>query len=138
MRTNHQPLTQPPQEHSLPTSTPAEASTAWTTLTAAVIAFYESDRDDLAAKKALQDAVFAYARLRDKPPQPTGLSDHRDSPFVVKFGRSKGKTLAECDTADLNWLAGAIRRSIDDPSKARFIEQNRSDLAAIEHELETR
>jgi hypothetical protein len=114
-------------------------SQPWLDLTTAVLHWsHHADQEDLLAKKALQDAVFAYARLRDRAPQPTGVSDHRDSPFVVKFGRSKGKTLAECDTADLNWLAGAMRRSIDDPSKSRFIDQNRSDLAAIEHELETR
>ncbi len=120
-------------------TTPAEA---WAALTETVVAFYEGDREDMAVKRRLHDGVVAYVAARNgtasSPEKRAPVSVNSGAAHVVKFGRSKGKTLAECDTADLNWLAGAMRRSIDDPSKARFEEQNRNDLAAIEAELATR
>lgn len=123
-------------------STPAEQ---WHTLNLAVDAYVRGDKDDMAVRSAFHRAVLNYAAARGgetrsaKPaPQRTGVTDDRKAGFVVRFGRSKGKTLAECDTDDLRWLAGAYQRSIDDPTKARFLDQNCADLDAVNAELETR
>jgi hypothetical protein len=120
-------------------STPQEA---WAALLATVDAWHSGDRDDMQAKRALHDGVLAYAAARGgavAKPQPTRVADDRGpAPFVVGFGRSKGKTLAECETDDLRWLAGAYQRSIDDPTKARWLDANCAALDAVNAELETR
>lgn len=106
--------------------------------------FAETPLDTL-AQRALCEAAAVYQQARlnaasgataagNAPP----LGSNDSSDFVVRFGRSKGKRISECDTADLQWLAGAMQRSIDDPEKQRFAEQNRSDLAAILAQLNTR
>lgn len=104
----------------------------------------QATQDDLAHKRVLHDATLAYAEgVRSSgpapKPQPTRVADDRGAkPFVVGFGRSKGKTLAECDTDDLRWLAGAYQRSIDDPTKARWLDANCAGLDAVNAELEGR
>lgn len=123
--------------------TPAES---WAALKAVCAAWSAADQEDMQAKRALHDGCLAYAAARGAAtstpaarPQPTRVADDRGAqPFVVKFGRSKGKTLAECGTDDLRWLAGALQRSIDDASKARFLDANCADLDAVNAELETR
>lgn len=57
---------------------------------------------------------------------------------VVPFGRDKGVPIEEADTKSLQWLAGAMRESIADPSKEKWAAKNRQLLDAIEVELETR
>lgn len=54
------------------------------------------------------------------------------------FGRSAGQPIAGVETKDLEWYAGALRRSIDDPEKSRWVESNQAVLDAIEAELEGR
>ena len=99
--------------------------------------------------RALCDAASAYAAARraaapQARPPPTRVADDRGAPSsgagasVVRFGRSKGKTLAECETDDLRWLAGALQRSIDDAAKARFLDANCADLDAVNAELAER
>lgn len=62
----------------------------------------------------------------------------RKSGFIVPFGRSKGKDFAEVDDGDLEYLAAAFERSVNDPEKARFRESNEAMLAAALAELRHR
>jgi hypothetical protein len=54
------------------------------------------------------------------------------------FGRSKGELLVDLSDDDLRWLAGALQRSVSDPSKAAYRRKNEADLAAIRAELSSR
>lgn len=51
---------------------------------------------------------------------------------TFKFGRNKGDFLMQGSIADLEWYAGAIQRSINDPEKARYQAGNRAHLAEIQ------
>ncbi len=55
-----------------------------------------------------------------------------------KFGRCGGMAVHELDTKDLDWYRGAIARSIDDPEKAKFRDNNQTLLDAIDAERATR
>lgn len=98
----------------------------------------EATQDDLAHKAVLHAAALAYADAvrasgRDVKPTPTRVSD--DSGPVFKFGRAKDRPLRGANVADLEWYAGALRRSIDDPTKSRWRESNEAELAQVETEL---
>ena len=54
---------------------------------------------------------------------------------VIPFGRSKGHPVAGAKLADLQWVAGAVRTSIEDPAKERWADSNRALLAALEAEI---
>lgn len=51
------------------------------------------------------------------------------------YGRSKGAPVAGASRQDLEYYAGGCRRTLDDPSKARWHDKERQLLAAIEAEL---
>jgi hypothetical protein len=51
------------------------------------------------------------------------------------YGRSKGAPIAGASVQDLEFYIGGSRRSLDDPSKARWHEKERVLLAAMEAEL---
>jgi hypothetical protein len=51
------------------------------------------------------------------------------------YGRSKGMPIAGASMQDLEFYANGSRRSLADPSKARFHEKERVLLAAIEAEI---
>lgn len=51
------------------------------------------------------------------------------------YGRSKGQPIAGATPEDLNYYANGARRSIADPTKARWHESEAALLAAIEAEL---
>lgn len=72
------------------------------------------------------------------PPSGNGGGGSRRTGFVVPFGRSKGKDFAEVDDGDLEYLASAFERSVNDPEKARFRENNEAMLAAALAELRHR
>lgn len=57
------------------------------------------------------------------------------SGVVIKFGKSKGTPIEEATDRDLQWVSEAIAKSVDDPEKARFREQNERELAAIRAEI---
>lgn len=57
---------------------------------------------------------------------------------VMRFGSAKGTSFRDADEDDLGWYAGALKKSIKDPEKAQYIESNKRDLSAIEHELKRR
>ena len=113
-------------------------SSTWNALDSAVNIYNESDREDLAVKRALQDAVYAYVAAR--PPShipPTSLPppSAADGAVTLPFGRAKGKTIADASTDDLRWIGPKIRESVDDPSKARWRDANVALADAIETEL---
>lgn len=51
------------------------------------------------------------------------------------YGRSKGAKIAGASIQDLEFYISGSRRSLDDPSKARWHEKERVLLAAMEAEL---
>jgi hypothetical protein len=51
------------------------------------------------------------------------------------YGRSKGQPVAGASMQDLEFYAGGCRRTLNDPSKARFHDKERQLLAAIEEEM---
>jgi hypothetical protein len=54
------------------------------------------------------------------------------------YGRSKGAPIAGASVQDLEFYIGGSRRSLDDPSKARWHDKERVLLAAMEAELARR
>jgi hypothetical protein len=57
---------------------------------------------------------------------------------VLPFGRAKGTPITEATVKDLEWTAGALGRSIDDETKARWREDNVRLRDAIMAEVERR
>jgi hypothetical protein len=51
------------------------------------------------------------------------------------YGRSKGAPIAGASLEDLEYYIAGSRRSLDDPSKSRWHDKERSLLAAMEAEL---
>ena len=51
------------------------------------------------------------------------------------YGRSKGAPIAGASIQDLEYYISGSRRSLDDPSKSRWHDKERSLLAAMEAEL---
>lgn len=103
---------------------------AWTALARAAVAFAGDGKSAVTAQ-ALSDAAKEWAAA-SKP------AKSASSGAVIPFGRSKGTAVADAETKDLRWVAGALRSSIDNPEKARFRDSNQALLDAIDAELETR
>jgi hypothetical protein len=77
---------------------------------------------------AAADPAPSYAR----PAAPSGGGDGMVFP---PYGRSKGAPIAGASVQDLEFYINGSRRSLDDPSKARWHEKERVLLAAMEAEL---
>jgi hypothetical protein len=58
-----------------------------------------------------------------------------DGMVFPPYGRSRGAPIAGATIQDLEFYIGGSRRSLDDPSKARWHEKERVLLAAMEAEL---
>ncbi len=54
---------------------------------------------------------------------------------LPNYGRSKGAPIFGATMQDLEYYANGARRSLDDPSKARFHDKERALLVAIEAEI---
>lgn len=119
--------------------------TAWASLCAAVAL---PDTADEATRKTISDAALTYARASgmkwadtktDTAPRRQATGERSavagDGP-LVRFGRDKGKPIADVD--DLSWYRAALQTSVEDPSKARFLEQNRAHLEEVDTELRAR
>lgn len=76
-----------------------------------------------------QDRPSAAAR-----PAASGGSGAEPAQFP-NYGRSKNAPIAGASEQDLEYYANGARRSLADPSKARWHEKERALLAAIEKEL---
>ena len=56
--------------------------------------------------------------------------------FEVRFGNDKGKPISLA--TDLPWLRSALVKSINDPSKAQYVEANKGQVNAIDEEMARR
>jgi hypothetical protein len=76
------------------------------------------------------------ARMKPQPP-PTPSARGRASSGVVfpNYGSLKGLPIAGAALKDLEYYANGARRSLADPSKARFHDAERKLLAALEAEM---
>lgn len=66
----------------------------------------------------------------DAPPPPTGIDT---SQFMVPFGRNKGTPISDPQVTDkdLDYIANAMRESIEDPGKSKFRSKNQALLDAV-------
>lgn len=64
-----------------------------------------------------------------------GRASGADGMVFPPYGRSKGAPIAGASVQDLEYYIQGSRRSLDDPSKARFHDKERVLLAAMEAEL---
>lgn len=55
-----------------------------------------------------------------------------------RFGKAKGKALAEGTDRDLSWYCDAIRENVADPAKAQYRDDNEKHLASVEAEISRR
>jgi hypothetical protein len=120
-----------------------EEKATWAAVEKAAIRFSSSTTGNNDSRAGLHEAVLAYFSARQAAgaggsPSRGASSGKGRSGQVVPFGRTKGLPLEEAETKDLQWLAGAMRESIADPSKEQWAAKNRVLLDAIEAELETR
>lgn len=78
------------------------------------------------------------------PPKPanapvTGTNGKKlRSGMTVRFGRSAGTAIEELETKDLLWYIARAEEGLDDPSRARYREQNMKELELMQAELKTR
>ena len=91
-----------------------------------------SDRRDDTALKALCLAATEYADARRAAAQPS------DKGHTIPFGKSKGTPISAATKRDLEWVAGALERSIEDPERAKWKASNAALLGAIHAELARR
>ncbi len=68
-------------------------------------------------------------------PRAAAAPSRGDGMVFPPYGRSKGAPIAGASISDLEFYIQGSRRSLDDPSRARFHEKERVLLAAMEAEL---
>lgn len=83
---------------------------------------------------AVPDAAQPAARRSAAPAHPGGAAGAEGMVFPP-YGRSRGAPIAGASLQDLEFYIQGSRRSLDDPSKARWHEKERVLLAAMEAEL---
>lgn len=121
-------------------------SNAWNTLDSAVNVYNESDREDLAVKRALRDAVFAYVRQADGKEVADAYVKLREAtplppPSVgggavfPNYGKTKNQPVAGASRNDLEYYRAGCLRTLADDSKSRWHEKEHALLAAIDAEL---
>ena len=71
------------------------------------------------------------AASASRPPPPGG----GDGLLLPNYGRSKGMPVVGASLQDLEFYANGSRRSLSDPSKARWHDKEKQLLAAIEGEI---
>lgn len=59
----------------------------------------------------------------------------RDGGTFPPFGRMKGKLIRGAPLSDLEWYSEAVRRSVEDPTKARWRDKNEEMLRNLEAEI---
>lgn len=72
---------------------------------------------------------------RAGPGPSSRVSGGQDGMVFPPYGRSKGMPISGATMQDLEFYANGSRRSLSDPSKARFHDKERVLLAAIEAEI---
>ena len=113
-------------------------SNAWNTLDSAVNIYSESDREDLAVKRALQDAVYAYVAARPPsqiPPTPLPVPSVGGGAVFPNYGKTKNQPVAGASRNDLEYYRAGCLRTLADDSKSRWHEKEHALLAAIDAEL---
>ncbi len=88
------------------------------------------------ATEALAMAVGALVKLlTERPAPPAAASAPAGGATLPNYGRSKGQPIAGAALAELEYYAAGCRKSIADPTKARWHDNERKTLAAIEAEI---
>lgn len=64
--------------------------------------------------------------------------DQDPSQIVVPFGRDKGKLVSDVGDDQLEWLADAVKKSVEDPDKSKFKARNQALLDALRDEYRRR
>jgi hypothetical protein len=114
---------------------------AWSEL---VAASSEAVKQDFSKESGarLSNAAKAWAQANGFVLAVGGAAPVREGnligPVFPNYGRSKGMPVAGASVQDLEFYANGCRRSLADESKARWHDKERTLLAAIEAELETR
>jgi hypothetical protein len=72
------------------------------------------------------------------PARAAASASNGDGPVFPPYGRSKGSPIAGASIKDLEFYINGSRRSLDDPSKARWHDKERVLLAVMEAELARR
>ena len=80
-------------------------------------------------------AARAPARAAASAGAPAGRAPAGDGMLLPNYGRSKGQPVAGASLQDLEFYANGARRSLADPSKARWHDKEKQLLAAIEAEI---
>jgi len=70
------------------------------------------------------------------PPRPGGGGGGPLPAVFPNYGRSKGAPIRGASQQDLDYYANGARRSLADPSKARFHDKERALLEAIDQEIQ--
>lgn len=76
------------------------------------------------------------ASSRSSGAPPSHAPSRGDGMVLPPYGRSKGAPIAGASISDLEYYIQGSRRSLDDPSKARWHDKERVLLAAMEAELQ--
>jgi hypothetical protein len=88
-------------------------------------------------EEAVEQSMDGRAEPKAKPQSPRKQQPEIDDNPIVKFGRDKGSPAREVMEAggagSLDWYINAIRKSIEDPDKARFKEANMAHMMSIQH-----
>lgn len=97
----------------------------------------EDDGDVVDATANTERAPAAQAAPPPSEPKNGAAPAPADGP-VAKFGKSKGHPITSMSDEDLDWYAGAIRKSVDEPEKSRYRASNEAHLKEVLAEIERR
>jgi hypothetical protein len=112
---------------------------AWLAFDAAVKAYAHGDTDDLANKRMVHDAAFAYVASRggNTMPRPESRAPTSVNSGAVfpPYGRSKGAPVAGASVNDLEFYRNGCLRTLADESKSRWHDKERELAAVIRAEM---
>jgi len=86
--------------------------------------------------KELQEMGLDVGKLERRVDFQTHEKD--PSTITVPFGKSKGEPITDIEDKDLQWLAEAVKKSVEDPSKAKWKGKNQELLTALRDEYKRR
>lgn len=101
---------------------------------AALGAFKQGFKDPWGEAQSLANA--APAGTFDQAAQSAPKASGGGAGTFPNFGKSKGAPISGASQNDLRYYAGAAVRSIEDASKARFLDSNKAQLASYVAEME--
>lgn len=102
-----------------------------------------------ALKQRMKESIgFSPPPTDNEPPPPTdadfrpdpapGAQPSHDRNFVFPFSNKNGEPLHKLSEKSLKWFQNALTQNINDPSKARFADTARAQLALVNAELKFR